>query len=132
MKLTTLTRQLTAWIACLAILMAALAPAISQAVAAQEVANAGWTEVCSSTGARMVKMAPDQNPASTSPAEHGFHFKHCAFCCTHAGAPGLPPSAGFIVPILNDRLALPSLYYQSPRPLFIWAAAHSRAPPAIS
>jgi hypothetical protein len=28
--------------------------------------------------------------------------------------------------------AFPALFYQSPRPLFLWAAAQSRAPPAAS
>lgn len=130
--MTKLTRQFTAWIACFAILLAALAPSISHAIAAGKDAGAGWIEVCSATGSKLVQVGGEHNPAPSEPAEEGLHFEHCPFCLTHGGLVGLPPSAGFTLPAVSGTQPLPSLYYQSPRPLFIWAAAQSRAPPAIS
>lgn len=126
-----ITRKLTAWIACFAILLAALAPSISHAVSAAQGSGAGWLEVCTTAGAKLVQVADAQNPSSL-PAEKGMHFEHCPFCSTHAGSVYLPPNADFILPVVSDAPLLPSLYYQSPRPLFIWATAQSRAPPSIS
>lgn len=127
-----LTRQLTAWIACFAILVAAFAPSISHAISTAKSPGLGWVQVCSHNGTKLVKVANKQNPASSTPAGKGAHVEHCSFCFTHGGSIGLPPTAGFILPLADGEQSLPSLYYQSPRPLFIWASAQSRAPPVVS
>jgi hypothetical protein len=132
MEMNKLTRRLTAWIACFAVLLAALAPSISHAISAANGSGASWVEVCSLTGAKLVNVGDEQDPASSAPAEKGFHFEHCPFCSMHGGTVGLLPTAGFTLPVASGEQPLPSLFYQSPRPLFIWAAAQSRAPPAIS
>jgi hypothetical protein len=127
------TRQFAAWIACLAILLAALAPSISHALAAAKGSDFSWMEICSTTGAKFVKVTDSQNPVkSSTPAEKAMHSEHCPFCLTHAGSFGLPPTAAFAFPVVSVPPAFPSLFYQSPRPLFIWAAAQSRAPPVAS
>jgi hypothetical protein len=132
MEMNKLTRRLTAWIACFAVLLAALAPSISHAISAANGGGASWVEVCSLTGAKLVNVGDEQDPASSAPAEKGVHFEHCPFCSTHGGTVGLLPTVGFTLPVASGEQPLPSLFYQSPRPLFIWAAAQSRAPPAIS
>ncbi|HJV52194.1 MULTISPECIES: DUF2946 domain-containing protein [Oxalobacteraceae] len=126
------TRRLAAWIACFAVLLAALAPSISHAVSAARDGNAGWGDICSQTGFKPAQANNAHEHSSPDPAKPGLHFEHCPFCYTHAGSVGLPPVAGFALPLLIATQAKPSLYYQSPRPLFIWAAAQSRAPPAIA
>jgi hypothetical protein len=129
MRMATAKRRITAWIASFAILLAALAPSISQAINAAKGSGANWIEVCTVSGLKLAKITDAQNPASQKPAEDGSHFKHCPFCFTHGGSVGLPPSTDLTLPIASNDLPLPSLFYRSPRPLFIWAAPQSRAPP---
>jgi hypothetical protein len=126
------TKQFTAWLACIAILLAALAPSISHALPAASGTNSFWAEICSSTGPKMMKMAKGHGSNSSSPAEKGMHFEQCPFCLAHAGSFGLPPSPGFTFPVVNGTFELPPLLYRSPRPLFMWAAPQSHAPPALT
>jgi hypothetical protein len=127
-----LTRHFTAWIASLAVLLAAFAPFISEAKSQTRIPGRGWIEVCTHTGTKLVKVDSKQDPTSSTPVEKGSHSKHCSFCFTHAGTASLPPVAGFILPVASGKQPQPPLYYQSPSTLFIWAAIRSRAPPAIS
>lgn len=131
MEMNNLTRRLAAWIACFAILLAVLAPSISQAVHIKKGAEP-IGEICSMTGSKMVKAETGSgSPTSSMPAEKGLHFDHCPFCFTHAGSFVILPSEGFALPAETGTQLMPSLYYHAPRPLFIWAAAHSRAPPSL-
>ncbi|MES2323526.1 MAG: DUF2946 domain-containing protein [Pseudomonadota bacterium] len=118
MGMKNVTRRIAAWIACCAILFAALAPSISQAVTISQ--GGTWAEICSASGTRLVKI---------DAGDTGLHFAHCPFCATHAAPLGLLPSAGFVLPLLETRESYPSLFYHAPRPLPIWTAAQSRAPP---
>lgn len=129
-----LTQRFAAWAACLAILMAALAPSISHALSAARGANISWMEICSVSGTRLVKAAIDQVDAapSSSPSEKGLTSGHCPFCSTHAASLGLPPAVWPAFPVVVSSAVLPSLFYQSPSPLYIWATAQSRAPPLAS
>ncbi len=130
MGMTSITRWYASWIACFAILFAALAPSISHAIAARHGGAATWAEICTTGGAKLLKTG-DATPSSPDGAKL-LHLEHCAFCVTHAGADGPPPSAGFVLPIVGGVSIAPTLFYQSPRPLFIWTSAQSRAPPSLS
>ncbi|MDB5805399.1 MAG: hypothetical protein JWN73_2721 [Betaproteobacteria bacterium] len=125
MALQTRTRRFAAWLATFAILLAALAPAVSHAMAAVR-GGASWVEVCTATGPALVKVAGEQAPVKDSAPSH---FDHCPFCFTHTGAAGLPPAVA-AVPVVTGATALPELFLRAPRPLFAWAAAQARAPPA--
>jgi hypothetical protein len=125
-------RRMTAWIAIFAILLAALAPSISQAVNVARGSSANWIEICTASGFKLAKISGTQDPGSQTPGHDGTHFKRCPFCCPHAGSAGLPPSVNLALPSADGALSLPSLFYQSPQPLFTWAAAQSRAPPRRS
>ncbi|MDC8757192.1 DUF2946 domain-containing protein [Janthinobacterium fluminis] len=130
--MTKITRRFTAWIACFAILLAALAPSISHAIAADDSSSA-WIEICSIAGTRFVQAdSDDGQPLSPASIEQSLHFDHCPFCSAHGGAPGLPSSPMVTLPVLAGKPVLPPLYYQASRPLFVWASAQSRAPPALS
>jgi hypothetical protein len=132
MKIDRPTQRLTAWIACFAILLAALAPTISHALAAGGKTNA-WLEICSTTANKLIQVADSQNPEKPSiPIEKSMHFEHCPFCSTHAGSLGLPPPSLSGFAVIANSPSLPILFYHAPRPLFMWAAAQSRAPPSIS
>jgi hypothetical protein len=82
--------------------------------------------------------AEGQLSHSTGPnGSHGshapeLHFEHCPFCFTHAGSFGVPPTPPLMLPVALGSPAMPSLFYQSPAPLQVWATAQSRAPPAKS
>ncbi|MGK5077674.1 DUF2946 domain-containing protein [Janthinobacterium sp. HLX7-2] len=130
----TLTRRCAAWIACFAILLAALAPSISQAIAnAKQESGSGWAEICSVAGIRFVQVVQVDDVAKEGSKSGGksMQMEHCAFCSTHAGSVGLPPSPVLPLPVASGTAILPALYYQSPAPLFIWSTAQSRAPPAL-
>ena len=128
MGMTLFTRRFAAWIACFAILLAALAPSISQAVAnAKQESGSGWAEICSVAGIRFVQV--DDGAADEKSAGKAMQMEHCAFCATHAGSVGLPPSPVLPLPVISGTAIFPALYYQSPSPLFIWSTAQSRAPP---
>lgn len=108
-----------------AILLAALAPSISHALAAADGKSSFWMEICSVNGMKLVKA--DGVP-SHAPAKHATNGEHCPFCAPgHVAA--LPPSASFVLPALDGRATRPTLFYHAPRPLFVWTSAQSRAPP---
>ena len=133
MGMTLFTRRLAAWIACFAILLAALAPSISQAVAnAKQQSGSGWAEICSVAGIRFVQVVEDGTTEDGKSAGKAMQMEHCAFCSTHAGSVGLPPTSPVLpLPVAMGTAIFPALYYQSPAPLFIWSTAQSRAPPAL-
>ncbi len=132
MGMNLLTRRIAAWIACFAVLLAALAPSISHAISAARDASDPWGDICSQTGYQQVHTHGGHHHSAPSPLKKGLHFEHCPFCFTHGGSVGLPPVAAMSLPVVTATQERPFLYYQSPRPLFIWAAAQSRAPPFIS
>lgn len=121
---------MTAAIACMAILMAALAPSISHALSDGGKPRSLWAEICSSAGLKLVKL-DTASPLS----EHGeplSAFEHCPFCLAHGGMPALPQSESFVFPAYAGTSSMPALFYQAPRPLFVWASPQSRAPPLQS
>lgn len=109
-------------------LFAALAPAVSQAMAASHTDI--WTQICSVSGPAMVKVSVADTAVPASGEHADLAGKHCPFCATHAGAFALPPSAGFSVPVISSPSSHPLLFFQSPHPLAIWTVAQSRALPA--
>lgn len=117
----------TTWLAIFAMLGLALAPTVSHALAASGPGNP-WAEICSVASGKLV--VADAAGVPGSQAEAGSHLGHCPLCGQLGGAPVLPvaESAGALVVDVADFL--PALYAQSPSPLFAWAAAQPRAPPA--
>lgn len=146
-------RRIAVWIACFAVLLAALAPAISHAINAARLA-----ECCSENGSS-AHHSPDEGSVEpygghTHPSAHadhstpadasadashsdhaskvGLHFEHCPFCFTHAGSFGLAPVTSITSqPDVSGTLR-PALFYRSPQPLFVWTSPQSRAPPTVS
>ncbi|MBZ8142691.1 hypothetical protein CLD22_22695 [Rubrivivax gelatinosus] len=72
-----------AWLAGLALLFAALAPAVSHALAAER--GPGWTQVCSAHDAGGPR--PDDDAAARLAAA-----THCPCCSAELPTPGLPPA----------------------------------------
>lgn len=113
--------------ACMAILIAALAPSISHALSDDDKPRSLWAEICSSAGLKLVKL--DTGSQSSGHGEPISAFEHCPFCQAHGGMLALPPSEFLVLPAYVGTSSMPDLFYQAPRPLFIWASPQSRAPP---
>lgn len=137
-------RRMTAYIAIFAMLVSAFMPAVSNALMRAAKSTAPWAEICSSTSIKLInvnvtssdyakdasKLLGGSNVAKSS--SNNMHVEHCPFCCTHPTAFVLPSTAQISVPVNLPEQTLPSLFYASPTPLFVWASAQSRAPPRLA
>jgi len=115
-----LLRRQLARVMLFALVVAALAPGVSRALAFAQVSLAPWSVVCSVPAG-----------ASNAPAHEGVHLiEHCAWCSLHADPLAPPPtgSSALRSPALHH--AVPALALHAPRPLPAWATAQARAPPA--
>lgn len=130
MRFTAATRCITARIAIFAMLLAALAPAITSALAAANGQHVRWTAVCTADGARFVPVPTDADGTPVAPKSH--QVDHCPFCAPHGASVALPPPATGIVPVVAGADPVPLLFLAAPRPLHAWAHAQPRAPPAFS
>jgi hypothetical protein len=128
-------RSVIAWIACLAILFNAFAPAASHASPSRTgLPAAVEMEVCTALGMQMMPV-PGASMAPEKIADQGQLHKsmnHCGFCVAHAASHGLPPCMALMFAPAAGRDTYPPLYYHSPRPLFPWSLAQPRAPPALA
>jgi hypothetical protein len=133
-------RRISAWLACLAILLNALAPTISHAMAKAQGDDTPWAQICSTNGARLIPLDLGSLSADTStssrqdgePQQSSMAMDHCAYCLTHAGSFAVftdTPLPAFSTMVSQDY---PARFYQSPHRLFVWATASPRAPPVLS
>lgn len=126
-------RQLTAWLTALSVLLAGLLPVVSHAVVSAPADGAGWVEVCTVSGMAWVKQADDERALGMSHTQpvpgQGGGADPCKWCATHSPVLGLPLVASPHVAPLVFGADEPLAFLNAPRPLFVWASAHSRAPP---
>lgn len=129
MKLVPRANRFTAWIAILAILLAALAPTMARAFSPQLQGAMPWSEICTLGGTQTVT-APGSDSGSGS--RQGMLAPHCPFCLTHHNFLVLPSSARTFLPAADEstEFILPAVV--SPPPRFTGIAAEPRAPPAAS
>jgi hypothetical protein len=130
-----LARTRIAWIACLAILFSAFAPLVSHAMQATAPAPAVMAlEVCTALGMTTMPLAlaadGGEGPEGSAAGKLHKAMNHCGYCVSHAASHGLPPPPAIAFAAALARDVYPPLYYHSPRPLFPWALAQSRAPPS--
>jgi hypothetical protein len=129
-RFTRRTATLTAWLAGMAMLFAALAPSIARATSARH--DSVWTQICSASGTRLVKVSLAEAAAQGSPDDGGApaaHGEHCPFCSTHAASFALPPDGGVSVPVIDNPQYFTFLFVPALRPPARWIKAQSRAPP---
>ncbi|RJG08469.1 DUF2946 domain-containing protein [Massilia cavernae] len=128
--MTRLTRRFATWLAFFAIVFAALAPSVSHAFAAAQ--GGTWTEICTTSGSKFVKVSDDVqlDIVADSVSKQTLHLEHCPFCATGDGSFALLPGTAFTMPMPAQPDIRPFLFYQAPSPLAIWSTAQSRAPPA--
>lgn len=130
-------RRLYAWFAIFAMMASALAPTLSRAMGPDE-GGRYLIEVCSATGSRIIELPAAEAAfyrdhgviADSSGEPQDASFEPCPYCCPHAGGAALPPAAPPALRIPEGGALLPRLFLVSPRPLFVWAPSHPRAPPA--
>lgn len=119
-----MTRHFAAWIACFAILFAAMAPSISHAVSASR--GATLVEICSSAGTKMVKLDAGSKPAAAADA-----LDHCMFCTAHANPAGFMLAQEYVFGLIAIGKIHPFLFLHAPHPLAIWTVPQSRGPPSF-
>ncbi|KQQ36300.1 hypothetical protein ASF61_08990 [Duganella sp. Leaf126] len=111
-------------------LMTALMPTLSRALAPVRSVGPMWLEICSAVGTRYLEVnAPDSHNPDHTDKRAGV-MNDCPYCRVHADLPALPPSP-LLLPqsvILPER---PALFYQAPTPLYAWVIANPRGPPAV-
>jgi hypothetical protein len=118
------------WIAALAVLFSALAPAISHALAASSrpaVLADEEVQVCTMEGMKTV--AVDAPSRKFDPHRSGHFLEHCPYCALHAN-PALPPASAplaLAAPLAGAADA--PLFHQSVFPLFAWTPSSPRGPP---
>jgi hypothetical protein len=120
-----------AWLVSFTILLAAMLPSLSHAMLASQ--GATFAEICSATGARFVVIGADgdidqDHDRSTSMTAS----MDCPYCAIHHGAPDLPPATVQWSPPDALKFERPRLFFTAPRPLFAWAPALARGPPAVA
>jgi len=128
MSMSAAARRLTLWIASLAILLAALAPAVLSMATTSGSSSAPWHEICTSSGL-LVSAADEQTP---SPVK-SIPAKHCPWCSHHTWLALLPPATQLLVRLTPaDQLVV----RPPDRPPLRGAPPHHpaapRGPPVIS
>jgi hypothetical protein len=133
MQMKSSTRLRWIWIACFAILVNALAPAISHAVNGKP---RTW-EICLNDGTRVSGVGELDDATFAAATDRSkarpmaqMAMQDCGYCLPHAGWFGLPPSDLVLSLPLDGAAPRPILFYQSPQPLPGWSASHPRGPPA--
>lgn len=129
----TISRQtgyFAAWIACIALLFASLSPSFFHSQMTRKSAAVSIpTEICTTSPVKFVVMV-DVHKSGTSPQDkHDGHAEDCSYCRFQADSPSLPPMTDLMAYLPLHLFTRPSLFYQSPQPLFAWASAQPRAPP---
>jgi hypothetical protein len=123
-------RHLQRWtlFAIFALVGMAMAPTFSQVVMAAS--GVQWVEVCSAAGSRWMPVDSSQAP---SPDASGsvVDMSNCPACCHLGHSAGLPPAPLALAAFIGGAHAVPALFLHAPRPLFAWAAAQPRGPPAL-
>ena len=117
----------SAFVALFAVLLNALAPTLSYAMAADK--GGAVVEMCTSFGLKKVLVSGTGGEDTSS--THG--FKHCQFCPS-AGTP--PPTSAeqaaavFVPP--QTVLVVASGRQIVRNPLLFWSASHKRGPPSLA
>jgi hypothetical protein len=118
-------------LAFLAVLLNALAPSVSHALAASRPSIP--IDVCSEHGGPALAVAA---ALLTQDQDHhhgaGGLAGDCGHCLAHAGMLGLPPAGLSALPPAPAMPGRPYLFYHAPRPLPALCAAAPRGPPSFA
>lgn len=106
----------------MAVLFNALAPVVSHSL--HRPTDVAQVEICTAMGVAMVSL-PGQPDADKLLK----NLTQCGYCATHAASFAMPPTAGFMLALLDTHASHPILFFQAPHPLPAWTTSQSRAPP---
>lgn len=122
-------RRLAAWMACFAILLAALAPSISSALAAGRSHSLALVEICTPGGLARIWLAEQDMRAPEAPS--AVHAGQCPFCLPHPGAVAVPVMATLATTVIGvaSDFMLPT--QRPPASRLSWTRPHSHAPPVF-
>lgn len=124
-------RHLFARLAAVVLLLAALAPGVSRALAFAQGSIAPWSVLCS--GAMAMSMASPGADDNGSSELNRHLLEHCTLCHLAGDAPPPPPAQAPVAgPLALGRDGLPPLALRAPRPLHAWAAPPAQGPPAAA
>jgi hypothetical protein len=136
MKLNSTSWRWTIWIACFAVLMNALAPSISHAMAAATRGVPATWEICRTDGAMATPGQPDLvvvGALAKKANEASFaDMDDCGYCLPHSGSFALMPSTITGLGLMGGHALRPFLFYRAPQPLLALSAAPPRGPPAFA
>jgi hypothetical protein len=122
-------RRFSAWLAAWVMLVASLAPTLSQAFDGKP--GGLWLEVCSSLGAGTAVLVerPESQPSPQSSLMHS--LEHCPYCSFQsvAIAPAPTPVKLSLLPLSFE---VPLLFLAAPHTSHAWRHALSRGPPSIA
>lgn len=110
----------------LAMLAAALLPALGSALAAERAGAPHWIEVCSVGGVE----ARAASPADSSPSVPSLLVEHCPYCLLSSFDDLLTGPAPSGLPSGDTTAAISPPQSVVVRIAVVWPAAHPRAPPA--
>jgi hypothetical protein len=119
-------RKFIHWIAALAILLGALAPAVSQALSLASNGQGFVVEICTTSGTKMTEVIGEKH-SSSSPAMGS----HCPYCVVQP-IYLLPDISVFEFSAPQAYVAQALAAYQAPQILSAWVRLPSRAPPTNS
>ena len=117
-------RKFIHWIAALAILMGALAPAVFRALSLANNGQGFVVEVCSSNGSKMTQVIGDDETSSSLAMGN-----HCPYCVVQP-IYLLPSISAFEFTAPQSYVVRSLSSYQAPQILSAWVRLPSRAPPA--
>jgi hypothetical protein len=120
-------------LAIFAVLLNALAPAMSHALAASRPALP--IDVCSTHGGKALAVAAAllvQQEEGVQGHAHGGLSGDCGHCLAHAGGHGSPPPSALAPPAGQAVDERPYLFYHAPRPLPLLTSSRPRGPPAFA
>jgi hypothetical protein len=116
-------RKLVHWMAALAILLGALAPAVSQALSLANSGQGFVVEICSSNGSKMSQVIGDDETSSSL-----VMGSHCPYCVVQP-IYLLPSISAFEFAAPQSYVTQSLSTYQAPQILSAWVKLPSRAPP---
>ncbi|WP_277039220.1 DUF2946 domain-containing protein [Caballeronia mineralivorans] len=125
--LSLLHRKIGSILGLLAILMATLAPTVSQSLSADQRFDAVSGAICSAQGGSGI-----EDPANSPSPEKAVHWQACGYCGLLAHMPVLPSAIPEFAPTswAVQSTAVPP--FRTIRRVFPFAAAQPRAPPFSS
>lgn len=122
-----------AWVAIVAALMLALAPAISSVLGGAN--YAAWVNVCRTASTAVATTTPDLSSSANglhAPDGSGHLGAHCPYCALHADALPPAPSTPDVPRDILPAFTEPQAFLQAPSTGHVWLHALSRAPPRLS